>query len=94
MLLQVRENFGSAQQWIAQQKLSLPLYDALSDEPGQESLLLADGKTIGDRQLAKVFPTTYVLDKHGIVVFSHVGPVENWLQYLPFMLDAASISGK
>jgi thiol-disulfide isomerase/thioredoxin len=94
VLLQVRENFGSAQQWIAQQKLSLPLYDALSDEPRQESLLLADGKTVGDRQLAKVFPTTYVLDKHGIVVFSHVGPVENWLQYLPFMLDAASISGK
>ena len=94
VLLQVRENFANAQQWIVSQKLSLPIYDAMSVDPAQESLQLADGKTIGDRQLAKVFPTTYILDKHGIVVFSHTGPVKKWLQYLPFILDTASCSGK
>jgi thiol-disulfide isomerase/thioredoxin len=94
VLLQVRENFGSAQQWLASQKLALPLYDGLDDDPAQESLRLADGKIIGDRQLAKVFPSTYILDKHGIVVFAHAGPIENWLQYLPFIVDAATNSGK
>jgi hypothetical protein len=47
-----------------------------------------------DRELAKVFPTTYVLDKHGIVVYSNVDPVRGWNQYLPFLRDVAARSGK
>ena len=57
-------------------------------------MTLANGKQIRDRELARVFPTTYVLDKHGMVVFSHVGPVSGWLQYLPFLRDVAAKSGK
>lgn len=94
VLLPLRENFSDAQQWIARQKLSLPLYDALDDDPAQESLQLANGKSIADRQLARVFPTTYVIDKNGIIVFSHSGPIEHWRQYLPFILDTASASGR
>lgn len=89
VLLQVRESSATARQWLTSQKLALPTYDALGDDPEQESLQLSNGKSIGDRQLARVFPTTFVLDKRGIVVFSHAGPVDNWLQYLPFIADAA-----
>jgi len=28
------------------------------------------------------------------VVFSHVGPIAGWSQYLPFLRDAAAKSGK
>jgi hypothetical protein len=35
-----------------------------------------------------------VLDRHGVVVFSHTGPVSGWLQYLPFLRDVAARSGK
>lgn len=94
VLLQVRESASTARQWLASQKLALPTYDAIGDDPEQESLQLANGKSIGDRQLARVFPTTFVLDKRGIVVFSHAGPVDNWLQYLPFIADTAASGGK
>ena len=94
VLLQVRESAATARQWLVSQKLALPTYDALGDDHEQESLQLPNGTSIGDRQLAKVFPTTFVLDKRGIVVFSHTGPVENWLQYLPFIADAAASGGK
>ncbi|WP_051338780.1 TlpA family protein disulfide reductase [Sulfuricella denitrificans] len=94
VLLQMREDFATAHQWAQQRHLSLPLHDSGVTEMGTESLALANGKAIPDRRLAVAFPTTYVLDKHGIVVFSHVGPIEGWLQYLPFLQDVAAKSGK
>jgi thiol-disulfide isomerase/thioredoxin len=94
VLLQMREDFATAQKWAQQQHLTLPLHDSGVKEMGIESLTLANGKTIPDRRMAVAFPTTYVLDKHGIVVFSHVGPIEGWSQYLPFLRDVAARSGK
>jgi thiol-disulfide isomerase/thioredoxin len=94
ILLQMREDFATARQWAQQQHLTLPMYDSGVKEMGTESLTLANGKTIPDRRMAVAFPTTYVLDKHGIVVFSHVGPIEGWPQYLPLLRDVAAKSGK
>lgn len=93
-ILQVRETFGAATQWARQQKLDLPLSDSgsLGDSDGE--LHLADGSAIADRSVATTFPATYVLDKHGLVVFSHVGPVADWMQYVAFLRDAARRSGK
>ena len=93
-LLQVREKFSTAAQWAAAQKINLPLFDSGSAGESDASLLLAGGGKVGDREIAKVFPTTYVLDKHGVVVFSHVGPVRDWSQYREFLLDAARRSGR
>jgi hypothetical protein len=56
--------------------------------------MLADGTKVPDRQIAGKFPTTYVLDKHGIVVFSHIGDASRWHEYAPFLRDAALRSGK
>jgi thiol-disulfide isomerase/thioredoxin len=94
VLLQMREDISAAHQWAQQQHLTLPLYDSGVKEMGTESLTLANGKSIKDRRMAIAFPTTYVLDKHGIVVFSHVGPIEGWTAYLPLLRDAAAKSGK
>jgi thiol-disulfide isomerase/thioredoxin len=94
VLLQVREEFATARRWARQQHMNLPLNDSGVKNMALDSLPLADGKTIHDRYIADVFPTTYVLDKHGIVVFSHIGPVSRWSQYLPLLRDVAARSGK
>lgn len=94
VLLQMREDFATARQWMQQQSLVLPLYDSGVKDMGSDKLTQANGKTIPDRRMAVAFPTTYVLDKQGIVVFSHVGPAEGWLPYLPFLRDVAAKSGR
>lgn len=92
VLLQVREDFAASRQWAQQQRLELPLYD--SGVQGKTALPLADGLTVNDRDIAAAFPTTYILDKHGVVVFSHVGAVTGWSQYLPLLRDVSARSGK
>jgi len=94
VLLQMREDIDTARMWAENQHFSLPLYDSGIADAGSDLLTLADGKQIRDREMAMVFPTTYVLDKQGVVVFSHSGPVQGWPQYLPFLRDVAARSGK
>jgi thiol-disulfide isomerase/thioredoxin len=94
VLLQVRENIDLSRQWMRQQHLSLPLYDSGVSGKAMDTLTLMDGQKIRDRDIAAVFPTTYILDKHGIVVFSNTGPVSRWPQYLPLLRDVAAGSGK
>lgn len=94
LFLQVREPFATARRWAGDQRLELPLADSGSGGESDALLHLAGGGTIPDREIARSFPTTYVLDKHGLVIFSHVGPVHDWRQYAPFLRDAANRSGK
>lgn len=94
VLLQVREDFAASRQWAQQQRLELPLYDSGVQNKTVDVLPLADGLTVGDRNIAAAFPTSYILDKHGIVVFSHVGAVSGWSQYLPLLRDVSARSGK
>jgi thiol-disulfide isomerase/thioredoxin len=94
VLLQVRENFATSKLAVKRHHLKLPLYDSGAQEKSDDKLQLAGGGTLKDRDIAAVFPTTYVLDKHGIVLFSHVGPVSDWMGYLPLLKDAAVRSGK
>lgn len=94
VLLQVRESFGQSGQWAQQQHLKLPFYDSGVKSRVTDWLGLADGNNICDRDIAAVFPTTYILDKHGVVVFSSTGPVAHWPQYLPLLRDVAERSGK
>jgi thiol-disulfide isomerase/thioredoxin len=94
VLLQVREDAAQSRRWTRQQHLKLPFYDSGVKSKAMDWLMLADGNKIHDRDIAAVFPTTYVLDKHGIVVFSNIGPVARWSQYLPFLRDVVARSGK
>ncbi len=87
ILTQVREDRDTAQGWLKQQGIALPLYDS----GGQDGRFrLKGGERLADRQVAKAFPTTYVLDRHGLVLFSHVGPIHDWSEYLPFLRHAAA----
>lgn len=90
IFLPVREPFATARDWVRQQQLQLPLYDG----GGGESFLLADGSRLPDRQVAGKFPTTYVLDRHGLVVFAHIGDASRWTEYAPFLQDALARSGR
>lgn len=92
VLLPVREPYAAARDWARAQKLDLPLYDGAA--AGGEVFVLADGTTLPDRRIAGKFPTTYVLDKRGIVVFAHVGDASRWEEYAPFLRDAAARSGR
>lgn len=92
--MQVRETYATAKQWLAQQGFALPVYDSGAQGSRDSELDLADGKRLRDRELAFVFPSTYVIDKHGVVVFSNFGPVPDWSQYREFLLDAARRSGR
>lgn len=90
VLLQVREGFEASRAWATKQGIRLPLFDSGSGGESDDRFRLADGGTLADRDIAAVFPTTYVLDRNGIVVFGHVGPVDRWPEYEAFIRDAAS----
>jgi len=93
VLLQVREDFVQGKNWLREQGLKLPLYDSGMQNSRDDVFRLSDGNGVRDREIAPVFPTTYVLDKHGIVLFSHVGSISDWPGYLPLLQDAARYSG-
>jgi thiol-disulfide isomerase/thioredoxin len=92
--MQTREKFEVSRGWAEKQGITLPLYDSGSTGEDDAKFRLAGTGTINDREIASRFPTTYVLDKNGLIVFSHVGPVSDWLQYEAFLRDAADRSGR
>lgn len=94
VLLQVRERFSASKRWAEAQGIRLPLYDSGSAGEADRSLALAGGGRVADRRLARFFPTTYLLDKRGVVLFSHIGPVPRWREYAAFLRDAAERSGR
>ncbi|MDU8926278.1 redoxin domain-containing protein [Alisedimentitalea sp. MJ-SS2] len=82
ILLQTREPLSRSKRWLTQQNLTLPLHDSGHQDPDDTVFRLADGSEIEDRAMARVFPTTFVLNGDGRVVFASFGPVENWKAYL------------
>jgi thiol-disulfide isomerase/thioredoxin len=94
VILQVREDYAKASTWANKIAKGLPLYDSGMKHGNDTTFKLADGKRIADRSIAMAFPTSYVIDKHGIVLFSNTGPITCWDQLIPFLRDAATRSGK
>jgi hypothetical protein len=90
VILQAREPFSESVRWAQKNGFeNVRLYDSGSKSLSDTELQLADGSRIQDREIAKTFPTSFVLDKNGVVVFYHRGPVNNWLEYVDFFRDAA-----
>lgn len=88
VLLQVREPFSQSLNWAKQQGFArLPLYNSGIKNADDSDLKVANGKTVTDRKLARAFPTSYILDAKGRVLFSHTGPIHDWLEYVPFFND-------
>ncbi len=94
VLIQVREPVDAARAWLAAQGIDLPVYDSGARDERSASLTLADGSTVNDRRIAAVFPSTYVLDGQGIVLFAHAGAISGWRDYLPLLRDAARGSAR
>lgn len=95
VLLQVREPFVTSHKWAAKYQFdALPLFDSGVKDSDDETLRTQDGKAYPDRQIARAFPTSYVLDHTGKVLFTHNGPIANWEEYLPFFADAVTYNLK
>ncbi len=92
VLLQVREPFAESQAWARRQGLNLPLFDSGTHSGADTALRIQGGGTVADREIATVFPSTYVLDRRGLVVFAKAGPVPDWAQYRDFLRDVAARS--
>ena len=94
IMLQIREPFEESKQWATKNKFNdMPLYDSGFNEDDADNLTLADGSKIVDRKIARVFPSTYVLDKNGLVIFSNFGRVHDWSEYLGFFEHAVKHGG-
>lgn len=93
-LLQVREPYAVSRRWADSQSLRLPLYDSGEGEDTEGALRLSTGEKIGDRDVARYFPTTYIIDKRGIILFVRTGPVAAWSSCALQLLDAADYSGR
>ena len=89
VLLQMREPFADATAWVARNGIDgLPLFNSGTTGTDDTTLALADGGQLPDREVTARFPTSYVLDRNGVVLFRHVGPIDDWDGYLPFFTDA------
>lgn len=94
VLLQAREPYAAASRWARAQGITMPLADSGATGSEDATFRRADGRHLADRDIAPGFPTTYVLDKRGLVVFGHVGEVHDWPAYRDFLLDAVRRSGR
>jgi thiol-disulfide isomerase/thioredoxin len=84
---QARESAETARQWLQQRKLALALHDSGVRDRRDHQFRLGDGRVIGDRDIAPVFPATYVIDRNGVVVFRLHGSARDWMEYEPFLRD-------
>ena len=87
---QVRESAETARTYLRQQGLPLALHDSGVTGGKNVHFLTASGEKLPDRNIAPVFPATFVLDRHGIVVFSLRGSAADWRQYTPLLKDLLS----
>jgi len=81
VLVQGQEPISRSRRWADRHGFTMPLYDSGHQGRGEKGFRLADGTTLGDRRLASVYPTTYILDANGLVVFHQAGPGKGWKDY-------------
>lgn len=89
VLVQSREDIERSRRWANRRGITMPLFDSGSRGPADHAFRIADGTSIEDRFLAPLFPATYVLDGHGVIIFSHFGPLRGWSEYALFLRHAA-----
>ncbi len=87
ILVPLREPMATSQAWLQSHQLNLSLTS--TETAPSNALKLTDGKTLSDRQMAPVFPTTYILDGNGTVLFSRHGPIHDWASLIPILRHAA-----
>ena len=86
VLMQAREPIALSRQWAREHGIRLPLHDSGADAK-ENTFKLNSGARMADKVLAPEFPSTYVLDRNGLVVFSHKGALAGWPAYAPLLRD-------
>jgi thiol-disulfide isomerase/thioredoxin len=86
---QAREDIARSRRWARQRGFSMPFYDSGAKGPSDHAFGTADGSTVDDRVVAPRFPATYILDSHGLVIFSRFSPPNNWGEYEALLRHAA-----
>ena len=81
VLVQARESIAKSQGWMTKRGFTMPLHDSGHQGRADRTFTLADGATVDHRRLATIYPSTYILDADGMVVFGQTGPGERWLEY-------------
>jgi len=89
VFLPVGEPAAKSRAWLRERRIAVPVADAGGAAEDKGAFRLGDGGRIADRDLARAFPTSYVIDRNGIVLFAQVGPVHDWLALEPLLRDAA-----
>jgi len=89
LFIQSREDIEKSRNWAQRRGFSMPLYDSGVRGRSDQAFALAGGGSIEDRILAPNFPATYVLDSHGLIIFSHSGPLSHWGEYELFLRHAS-----
>lgn len=89
-LVQGRESIAKSQRWAAKHGITMGLYDSGAQGSGDKLFRMADGSTLNDRRLVTTYPTTYILDANGLIVFYIAGPAERWSQYAPLIRHLAA----
>lgn len=89
VFVQAREDIIRSRRWAKQRGFSMPFYDSGAKGPSDHAFGTADGGTVDDRTVAPRFPATYVLDSHGLVMFSRFSPPSHWDEYEPLLRHAA-----
>lgn len=89
VLVQGRESIAKSKRWVRKNGFTMPLFDSGHQGRGDKSFHLAGGEMVADRRLASVYPSTYILDANGIVVFRQTGPEEQWEQYETLLRNLA-----
>ena len=86
---QAREDIDRSRRWARLRGFSMPFYDSGAKGPSDRDFAMAGGGSIADRVVAPRFPATYVLDSHGLVIFSRFSPPSHWGEYEPLLRHAA-----
>ena len=85
--LQVRESLADSQRWLAREQITLPVFDSGMRSTDDGDFRVRGGARLPDRAVAPVFPSTVFLDRHGVIVFAHHGPIARWEDYRPQLLN-------
>lgn len=81
VLVQGREPIAKSKRWAAKHGFTLPLYDSGHQGRSDKAFPLSNGSLLDHRRLAPAYPSTYILDANGLVVFRQAGAGKHWEQY-------------
>ncbi|MDH5771853.1 MAG: TlpA family protein disulfide reductase [Rhodospirillaceae bacterium] len=87
VLVQAREPIERSRAWAKRKEITMPLFDSGHQGRSDEEFKLSDASAVANRLLASAYPSTYVLDKKGRVVFHKSGAGHNWIEYADLLRE-------